>query len=182
MGTSKESIGFAVVVYESSFGNTALVARAVGDGIAEHMPVEVRSVSSLGEDAPGRAGLVVVGGPTHAFAMSRPETRHEAQVRLGDEPTESSGIREWIGRLPSDRDDALYATFDTRADTVRHLPGSAARSAARALRHAGHRVVDRGASFYVAGTEGPLLPNERERAREWGERRARRALEMVQRT
>ncbi|MDO8151140.1 flavodoxin domain-containing protein [Isoptericola sp. b408] len=171
----------ALVVYESSFGNTALVARAVGDGIAEHMPVRVRSVTSLGDDETDGEDLVVVGGPTHAFGMSRPQTRHEAQERMGDRPTDYPGIREWIDRLDPDREGRLYATFDTRVEKVRHLPGSAAHAAARALRNEGHRVVDRGASFYVADVEGPLLPHERDRARQWGERLARRALEMLQR-
>ncbi|WP_277213226.1 flavodoxin family protein [Isoptericola croceus] len=169
----------ALVVYESSFGNTALVARAVGDGIAAHMPVRVRSVSSLGVDEADGEDLVVIGGPTHAFGMSRPQTRRDAQVRLGDEPVESLGIREWIDRLSPDRDDHLYATFDTRVEKVRHLPGSAAHAAARALRHDGHRVVDRGVSFYVADVEGPLLPRERDRAREWGERLAHKAQELL---
>ncbi|MCK0118560.1 flavodoxin/nitric oxide synthase [Isoptericola sp. S6320L] len=169
----------ALVVYESGFGNTALVARSVGDGIGTHMPVRVASVSDLEVGEAGEADLVVIGGPTHAFGMSRPQTRQEGQVQRGDEPSETAGIREWIDALPSDRGVHLFATFDTRVERVRHLPGSAAHAAARALRHDGHRVVDRGASFYVAGVTGPLVPHERERAREWGERLARRAQEML---
>ena len=172
----------ALVVYESSFGNTALVARAVGEGIAVRMPVRVRSADSLGEAGLAGENLVVVGGPTHAFSMSRPRTRHEAQERLGDEPADSMGIREWIERLRPDQEDRVYATFDTRVEKVRHLPGSAAHAAARVLRHDGHRIVDRGTSFYVADVEGPLLPNEQHRAREWGERVARRAQELLQST
>ncbi|GAA1991999.1 flavodoxin family protein [Isoptericola halotolerans] len=171
----------ALVVYESSFGNTALVARAVGDGIAERMPVRVRSVDSIGDAGVDGADLVVIGGPTHAFGMSRPQTRQDARERLGDQPTASPGIREWIDGLRPDQEIALYATFDTRVEKVRHLPGSAAHSAARALRRDGHRILDRGASFYVAGLEGPLLPHERERAREWGELLAHRAQQMLAR-
>ncbi|WP_402469434.1 flavodoxin family protein [Isoptericola aurantiacus] len=171
----------ALVVYESCFGNTALVARSVGDGIATHMPVRVCSVTCLDDHGTDGEDLVVIGGPTHAFAMSRPQTRRDAMERLGDRPVDQAGIREFIDRLAPARSMQLYATFDTRADNVRHLPGSAAHSAARALRHNGHRVVDRGASFYVAGVEGPLLPYERDRAREWGERVALRAEELLQR-
>ncbi|GAA4729038.1 hypothetical protein GCM10023216_20580 [Isoptericola chiayiensis] len=114
--------------------------------------------------------------------MSRPQTRQEAQERLGERPSGLPGIREFIDRLSPDREVRLYATFDTRVEKVRHLPGSAAHAAARALRHDGHRLVDRGASFYVADIEGPLLPHERDRAREWGDRLALRSLQMLQRT
>ncbi|MGH3368950.1 MAG: hypothetical protein ACRDPR_03025 [Nocardioidaceae bacterium] len=61
------------------------------------------------------------------------------------------------------------ATFDTRVDKVRHLPGSAAKAAARALRRHGYRVSPAPESFFVADVSGPLLAGELERATEWGE-------------
>jgi hypothetical protein len=61
------------------------------------------------------------------------------------------------------------ATFDTRVDTVRHLPGSAAKKAAKEVRrhHLGRVVASE--SFYVGDTQGPLLDGELARARAWGE-------------
>ncbi|MCF4119916.1 flavodoxin family protein [Antribacter sp. KLBMP9083] len=166
----------AVIVYESSFGNTATIARAIGDGIARHMPVRVVSVDDpaavRGQDPDT---LVVVGGPTHAFSMSRPQTRDDAEKRGA--PHEGTGIREWIGTLPADGG-GRYATFDTRINGVRHLPGSAARAAERALRRRGLRTVGSAESFYVADTEGPLLPDEEARARAWGEHLAEAVEEM----
>ncbi len=50
----------ALVVFESMFGNTEAIARAVADGLG------------------GGAEVDVVGGPTHAFGMSRPSTRRSA--------------------------------------------------------------------------------------------------------
>lgn len=161
----------AVVVYETSFGNTATIARAIGEGIGRRMPVRVVSVddpeavrSKDGEDT-----LVVVGGPTHAFSMSKPQTRRDAEQRRDREhPGLGTGIREWIGALPA-HVGGRYATFDTRINGVRHLPGSAAHAAERALRRRGLRTVGSAESFYVADTEGPLLPDEEARARAWGE-------------
>jgi hypothetical protein len=51
---------------------------------------------------------------------------------------------------------------------MRHLPGSAAKKAAKEVRkhHLG-RVVDQ-ESFYVDDMEGPLLEGELDRAAEWG--------------
>ncbi|MCL1869097.1 MAG: flavodoxin family protein [Promicromonosporaceae bacterium] len=164
----------ALVVYETSFGNTAAIARAIGDGIGRHMAVRVVPVDDPEAGQAGDDELVVVGGPTHAFGMSRPRTRAAAQERRDEPPRDRPGIRDWIGGLPSDRPDRLYATFDTRAHGVRHLPGSAAHAAERALVRAGHRTVVPGESFYVADVEGPLLPHEETRAREWGDRLGRR--------
>jgi hypothetical protein len=158
----------ALVVYESSFGNTASVARAVADGVAQHMAVRVVPVTDPASEAPLDESLVVVGGPTHAFGMSRASTRREAQGRRGATPHDVPGVRDWIAHLPTDPDGRLYATFDTRVTTVQHLPGSAARAAARALHRSGHHAVGHPESFYVADVEGPLLPGELDRAREWG--------------
>src|SRR3954449_3866785 len=40
-GGGEAVVGRALVVFESMFGNTDAVARAVAGGLAEHMPVEV---------------------------------------------------------------------------------------------------------------------------------------------
>lgn len=59
------------------------------------------------------------------------------------------------------------ATFDTK---VRHprLPGSAARSASRALKAHGFRMVTAPETFDVDGTTGPSLSGETDRAASWG--------------
>jgi hypothetical protein len=162
----------AVVVYESSFGNTALVARAIATGIVEHMHVTVLPVDEVKPVRDGKDTLVVVGGPTHEAGMSRPQTRRVAQERQHRPPVETTGIREWIEELPDDDPKVVYATFDTRVVSARDLPGSAARSAHRALRGRGHQTVAEPESFYVAHVTGPLLPDEETRAREWGQRLA----------
>ncbi|PFG43561.1 flavodoxin-like protein [Isoptericola jiangsuensis] len=172
----------ALVVYETSFGNTESVARAIADGIAQHMPVRVVSVADPEAAEPVDESLVVVGGPTHAFGMSRASTRRDAQGRLDVMPHDVPGIRDWIAGLPPDPTDRLYATFDTRAKTVQHLPGSAARAAARALHRSGHHALGHPESFYVTDVEGPLVPDELDRARDWGAAIAQAADEAGART
>ena len=158
----------ALVVYESMFGNTERLARAVADGLTgSGAEVDVRPVAEAG--AVGDYDLVVLGAPTHAFSLSRPSTRADA-VRQGADPGRvgSSGLREWLDRLPESGPAPRFAVFDSRADRVRHLPGSAARRTARALRSAHHPVTTRPASFYVRDVAGPLLEGEEDRARDWG--------------
>jgi flavodoxin len=65
----------AVVVYESMYGNTHLVADAIGAGLSTAFDVSIVPVSEGGPAVLADADLVVVGGPTHLHAMSRAAAR-----------------------------------------------------------------------------------------------------------
>jgi len=161
-------MGKALVVYESMWGNTEKVARAVAAGLASWLEVEVCEVGA----APAvttDVDLLVIGAPTHAFSMSRASTREDARRRGAGRGAET-GLREWLDELPSGRHPQRLATFDTRIEKVRHLPGSAAKSAARAAHHRGYPHASEVESFYVAGIEGPLEDGELVRASAWGRR------------
>ncbi|MBB5788851.1 flavodoxin family protein [Jiangella mangrovi] len=156
----------ARVVYESMFGNTQEIAEAITEGLSAHLTVEIVEVGSAGDSLDG-VDLLVVGGPTHAFSMSRPSTRKSAADDApGGIVSKGPGIREWIAGLHPDG--TPVATFDTRAEHP-HLPGSAAHAALRRLRHRGARPVAGAKSFSVTGISGPLADGEADRAREWGD-------------
>jgi hypothetical protein len=158
----------AMVVYESMFGNTEQVARAIAAGLGESVEVVTVEVSQA-PAAPGPdVGLIVAGGPTHAFSMSRENTRADAITRGASEGEREFGLREWVNGLPSGHHDERLATFDTRIATMRHLPGSAAKSAAKIARRHGYPAAARAESFYVDDVDGPLLEGETDRATQWG--------------
>ena len=167
----------ALVVYESMFGNTRDVAYAVAEGLRRHMDVDVVEVGTaptvLGEDV----ALLVVGAPTHAFGLSRRETRDQAAATGRALASADFGVRDWLGEVTRPGEMAA-ATFDTRVDRPR-VPGSAARKAERALRRQGFRIVAPAESFRVHGTEGPLVEGESDHARRWGEEIAARVAEPV---
>src|SRR5512141_1249355 len=146
----------ALVVYESMFGNTKRVAQAVAHELGQQMTVEVHDVS----DAPTRINdlvdLIVIGGPTHAFSLSRPNTRSDAVLRGAVAGSADYGLREWLEQLPTGPHSESIATFDTRVDKVRHLPGSAAKKADRIARAHGYPGALARESFYVADVDGPL--------------------------
>ena len=169
----------ALVVYESMFGNTEQVARAVADGLAAHLVVEVVEAAQAPAPIPGPLNLLVIGGPTHAFSMSRTGTREDARKQGATHGEVSTGIREWLDRLHAGPPLQLVATFDTRVAKVRHLPGSAARAAAKVLKKLGDVPVTKAESFYVLDVEGPLIEGELSRARGWGEQLG---VEVVRRT
>lgn len=157
-----------LVVHESAWGNTRTVAEAVGEGLSAQVETEVIAVQTAPPLAELQVDLLVVGAPTHAFGLSREGTREDAHRRGGELIT--SGVREWLDSGPAS---LLVATFDTH---VRHpnLPGRASRSAAKRLQKLGCRLLVDPESFYVDDYEGPLLPGELDRAREWGAELARR--------
>ena len=150
----------AVVVYDSAFGNTELVAQAIGHALGLLGQVQVARV---GEVDPARlAGLtlLVVGSPTQKF---RP----------------LPAVSSWLKAIPAGGLDGVnVAAFDTRypqhmIDEVRILAffvrlfGYAARPIAdRLVKKGGHLVVPPQA-FYVGHTKGPLLEGELERAAGW---------------
>jgi hypothetical protein len=158
----------ALVVYESMWGNTERVAEAIADGLRESMEVELVEVNQAPVEPDSEVGLIVAGGPTHAFSMSRTTTRADAVNRGADHTASDLGLREWLDRLPTGHHSQRVATFDTRVDKVRHLPGSAAKAAAKAAHRHGFPRAEHVESFYVDDMEGPLLDGELERAVDWG--------------
>jgi len=159
----------AQVVYESMFGNTMMVAEAVADGVARQGHVEVIEVGKAGAP-PQDLDLLVLGGPTHAFGLSRPSTRQDANRQASAGVISGRiGLREWIATLAGAGLCVPVATFDTKVIRPKWLPGSAARSAAKQLRRLHIPILVLPESFYVEGTLGPLVEGELTRARHWGD-------------
>ena len=113
-----------VVVYESMYGNTHLIADAIADGFRGAADADVTVVAVGDADAAlvGGADLLVVGGPTHVHGMSRESTR-KAAVEAAEKPgadlvvdpdAAGAGLREWIESLG--RIERHAAAFDTRFD------------------------------------------------------------------
>ncbi len=156
----------ALVVYETMFGNTRQVAEAIAQGLAATGEIRVVDVADAPRTISPDLDLVVVGGPTHAFSMSRPSTRSDAVHRGAEQKDLKMGIREWLGGLDRGAHPQAFAAFDTRVD-IPLLPGAASKRAAKVARRLGFRSVT-SESFRVGDYEGPVLEGELDRAREWG--------------
>jgi hypothetical protein len=156
-----------LVVYESMYGNTEHVARAIAEGLGD---AEVFEVGAAPTRLPEDLELLVVGGPTHGHGMTRDASRHNAAARV-DRPVRSQriGIREWIEEVQPAR--AIAATFDTRIKGPKILTGSAASAASGKLRDRGFRLAP-SESFVLEGVTGEpfdrMSDTELERARQWG--------------
>jgi flavodoxin len=139
-----------LVVYDSVYGNTEIIARAIGDAIAGEVPVLRVDEASAGDLE--TADLLILGSPTH-----------------GAMPTEAvQGLLRGIGS-PA-REAAKAATFDTRL-TWRFLErwgGFAAPKIADTLKEKGWTLVGEPGGFFVKGLKkGPLKPGEADRAATW---------------
>jgi len=165
----------ALVVYESMYGSTQAIAAAIAEGMAPAGPVRVIEVGALaaepgGSVISGDVDLLVVGGPTHAFGMSRPNTRLDAakDAPSGSVISSGIGIREWLDEAALPDGGTRFATFDTKTVVKVKLPGSAAKAAHKHLRGIGGRPAADPKTFWVHGKSDGLVEGELEAARAWG--------------
>lgn len=164
----------ALVVYESMFGNTRLLAEAVTEALRSTgadttlLPASAAPAALTGFD------FLVVGAPTHAHSLPRASTRAEATTWAADpakalhlEPGAAGpGVREWLDRLVDlPVPHPAIALFSTRADIPRIFSGDAASAMKKRLRVLGSEI-DAHAEFLV-DLHNRLTHGEEERIRDW---------------
>lgn len=162
----------AVVVYESMFGNTHLIADSIAVGLEPVGEVVVVPVDEATPEVVSSADLLVVGGPTHAHGLSRNATRASAVEMAAkdddlelDEDAEGPGLRDWFDTLGSLGLPA--AAFDTRVEGPALLTGRASKGIAKRLRQIGCSLVVEPESFLVT-KENHLVDAEEAHARRFG--------------
>ena len=156
----------ALVVYETFFGNTEQVAKAIAAALSGALGSGTTVVSRKTADVTAAdlkgLGLLVVGAPTRAF---RP----------------SPGAAQWLAGLSSEAVRGVpVAAFDTRISPedansavlrfMVKLFGWAAEKIAKQLANKGGKQVAEPAGFLVLGSEGPLKDGELDRAAGWARR------------
>jgi hypothetical protein len=172
---SKDVIGMrALVVYESMYGNTRIIATDIAAGLRDTHDVTLVSVSRATPALIAGADLLVVGAPTHMHGLSTASSRQSARraaakpgSRLTLDPDAGGpALREWLGRLAGGH--GMAAAFDTRLAGVPLMTGRASRRISRLLQRHGYRLVMPPESFVVTKVN-TLADGETARARRWGE-------------
>ena len=137
-----------LVVYDSVYGNTERIARAIGGAIAGE--VEVVRVGEVNSSELKTIDLLIVGSPTQ-----------------GGRPTPA--IRDFLDRVPeASLKDINVAAFDTRIPTRWvGVFGYAAGKIGGSLKTKGGSLVASPEGFFVKSTEGPLKEGELEHAATW---------------
>lgn len=147
----------ALVVFDTFFGNTERVARAISDSLGPESAA-IRVTEARHDQLRG-LGLLVVGSPTRAFRPSKP-------------------ISDFLDGVPRDTLGGVrVAAFDTRmsvADVkspvlsvMARLFGYAAKPISDKLVRKGGVLAAQPEGFIVEGSEGPLREGELERAAAW---------------
>ncbi len=154
----------AIVIYESHWGNTAAVARAIAEGLGHDTPALATDEAT--DAAMADVDLVVAGAPVIAFSLAGGFARKQiaGDTKAPTPPDLSHPLmREWLdGVAPGS---AWYAAFETR---IWWSPRGATGTIERRLKRAGYQRLTKAERFLVAGSYGPLKDGELERARAWG--------------
>jgi hypothetical protein len=161
----------ALVVYESLFGNTSTIARAIAEGLG------TRALSTAEATAAEIADvdLIVAGAPIHILGLPSAKTREDVRTGGYGQPPSVPDLshppmREWLAALPKRR--CRSAAFETGVDAW--YGHGAATKIARGFERVGYAAVVRPQRFNVTGRPlqptafGVLCEGEIERARQWG--------------
>ena len=130
----------ALVVFESMFGNTKVIADAVAEGLARHLPVRQVEVGAAPTVIGGEVELLVVGGPTHAFGLSRPRLPGSAAA-AADKRLRRLGFRRMAPPTSFYVEGTTGPLLDGEAERARRLGEALAAEVGAAGRR--HRRVSR---------------------------------------
>lgn len=149
-----------LIVYDSQYGNTEIVAQVFKHVLEQHGEVEITRVGAVTAEQMQGLHLLVVGSPTQRLTMTEGMKSFLAGISSGA----LKGVR--------------VAAFDTRltqAEIDKNPPlpffvrifGYAAGRIARRLKNKGGQLVVPAEGFFVEGMKGPLVKGEVERAEAW---------------
>jgi hypothetical protein len=191
----KVKIMKAIIVYESHWGNTSAIARAIAEGVGP----EARALSTAeatGEVIAG-ADLIVAGAPLLGFSLPTDSMLKNMASNAGRDPRPPDlahpSMRAWLDALPANppvpsdtstgerppdvssaartgpaglpKGSCRAAAFETR---IWWSPGSAAKTILGRLEAAGYQPIAKAQRFIVKGKYGPLRDGELEKAKAWG--------------
>ncbi len=143
----------ALVIYDSVYGNTEKIARAIAEALTPSGEVKVLRPGEVDHSELQSVDLLIVGSPTQ-----------------GGRPTKA--IQDFLNKLPESAIKGVnVAAFDTRFSTkLVAIFGYAAGKIANSLKTKGSTLILPPEAFFVKGKEGPLKEGELERAAGWAKR------------
>ena len=146
----------ALIVYDSVYGNTEKIARAIAEAITPPDEVKLLRAGEANPSELASIDLLIVGSPTH-----------------GGRPTPE--VQEFLNKVPKFTLQGInVAAFDTRLSTrCVAIFGYAAGRIASNLKGKSGNLVASPEGFFVKGKEGPLKEGELERAASWAKGIAR---------
>ncbi|MBN2521394.1 MAG: carboxypeptidase-like regulatory domain-containing protein, partial [Bacteroidales bacterium] len=160
-----------LIVYDSFFGNTGVIAQTISKSFSINDEVELCHVNNVSIEILNDFDVVIVGSPTQGFR-----------------PTKK--ISEFLKKIPSNElKGKLVAAFDTRF-LLSSIKSSALRFIVKTGGYAGkpilERLIKKGGQpilspegFFVTGEKDSLCDGEIERAAEWAKKISRQSHQLV---
>jgi len=139
----------AIVVYDTMFGNTEKIARALAEGMEKQgVHVDCLKVDRVNISRLGEYDLLAIGGPTHAFGLSK-------------------SMKDFLQKLEKVNLGGKRAfAFDTKMKS--RFAGSAGKRIEEKLKKLGMDIVKSHVSAIVKGREGPVEEGAEETFRQIG--------------
>ena len=148
-----------LILFDSYFGNTEKIARAIADTLSSAHSVQTARISEFDWNKISIPDLLIIGSPTRGF---RP----------------SDATKSFLQKIPAKSLSGVkVVAFDTRislpqikSKTLRfivHSGGYAAKHIQKSLQKKGGTPILPPEGFLVLGDKGPLVNGELERASEW---------------
>ena len=155
----------AVVVYESFWGNTAAVARAIAG--RDGPDAAAMTTDEATAEVVSGADVIVAGAPVLGFRLADGRDPGRALPRVGGAQAgrHAPSIDAVLARGRCRPGMRVAAAFETR---FRFSPGGAIGTITHEMERAGYQPIAKGKKFLVTGKYGPLKEGELERARSWG--------------
>jgi hypothetical protein len=158
----------SIVVYESYWGNTAAVAKAIAEGLGSD--ARAMSTTEAKGEALAGAGLIVAGSPIIAFHLPSEKTRSDMAAKpdkKAPSPPDFShpSMRSWLESLPQNSGGVRAAAFETG---FKLSPGGAAGTILKILQGLGYESFAKKQRFLVNSSYGPMREGELDRAKAWG--------------
>jgi flavodoxin I len=160
MITARGVLMKTLIVYDSVYGNTEQIAKAIAGAIAPLTEVTMCQAAQATPATLEGVDLLIAGAPTH-----------------GGRP--SPAMQTFLNQIPAGALNKVRVTaFDTRISAegkgiglriLMKLLGYAAERMAGTLQRKGGRLAQPPAGFIVDGKEGPLKAGELERAAQWAQ-------------
>ncbi len=137
-----------IVIYDSVYGNTEAIARAIGDALG--LETKVFKINEIDLSQISSGDLLFIGSPTQ-----------------GGRPTKA--MQDFLNKITEESLKGVQiAAFDTRLSSkMVGLFGYADGKIADNLKKKGGIIKGKPEGFLVKGTKGPLLDGETERAVRW---------------
>lgn len=144
----------ALIVYDSMYGNTETIARAIAEGVTGN--AKIIKADNAGLSDMDNIDLLIVGSPTQGGRYTK---------------TIEAFLNDISGKIQGD---TKIAVFDTRMpSTWVKIFGFAANKLADFFKKEGFDTVVEPAFFMVQSAKGPLVNGEREEATLWAEKLCR---------